>query len=236
MASASRESVLGVQEIHPSDHTEGRLTTGAADLREVRLRCEALPLDGAVDRGKRGRGERRLRRCIRELRRRLLAPPRIEVARIDEQSTGPLLGASFARERLAKDVYDAQLVGLNEGGSAKRIVRAVWAAAAGWPPGLLPLPIVAHLVITERATGATVLNRPVDSGEAGGILAYVRNRMAIEPPERFRVEMGNLYYVTQKGLWPRLKRYLEGDWLGPSPIRSARIYHRMKAGVGYCSA
>jgi hypothetical protein len=112
---------------------------------------------------------------------------------------GPVDTLEAMSDTMAKDVYDAQLVGLNEGGAAKRIVRAVWAAVAGWPPGLLPLPIVAHLVITERATGATVLNRPVDSGEAGGILAHVRDRMAIESPERFRGEMGNLYYVTQKG-------------------------------------
>lgn len=63
----------------------------------------------------------------------------------------------------------------------------------GRPPGLLPLPTVAHLVVTERATGRTVHRRPVDSGEAGGILAHVHERMASTSPEHFRSSLDDLY-------------------------------------------
>ncbi|KAE8764041.1 hypothetical protein [Georgenia thermotolerans] len=93
----------------------------------------------------------------------------------------------------AYDLYEARLVPLDGDGPVRRLARSVWAAAAAWPPGLLPLPTVAHLVVTERATGRTVHRRPVDSGEAGGILAYVHERMARESPERFRESLDDLY-------------------------------------------
>lgn len=93
----------------------------------------------------------------------------------------------------ARDLYEARLLPLDGDGPVRRLARSLWAAAASWPPGLLPLPAVARLVVTERATGRTVHRRPVDSGEAAGILAYVRERMARESPEHFRASLADLY-------------------------------------------
>jgi hypothetical protein len=101
-------------------------------------------------------------------------------------------------ETKAQGVYEAELVPLDEG-QVKRIARGLWAAVAGWPPGLIPLPTVAHLVISERATGRTIYRRPVDPGEAGGILTYVHERMATDTPEHFRATVGDLYYSPATG-------------------------------------
>ncbi|PFG38041.1 hypothetical protein ATJ97_0509 [Georgenia soli] len=94
----------------------------------------------------------------------------------------------------ARDAYRAELVPLDGEGRIGRIARGLWAAVASWPPGLLPLPAVAELVITERTTGRTVHRRRVDSGEASGALAYVHERMADETPEQFRKTVGDTYY------------------------------------------
>jgi hypothetical protein len=94
----------------------------------------------------------------------------------------------------AGDVYRAELVPLEGEGRIGRIARGLWAAVASWPPGLIPLPAVAELVITERRTGSPVHRRRVDSGEASGLLAYVRERMATEAPEQFRTTVGDSLY------------------------------------------
>lgn len=94
----------------------------------------------------------------------------------------------------ARDIYNAELLPLEDEGKIRHTARGLWAAVASWPPGLIPLPTVASLVITERTTGRTIHRRNVDSGEASGILAHVHERMANESPEHFRANVGNLYY------------------------------------------
>jgi len=86
----------------------------------------------------------------------------------------------------ASSHYTAALITPSRDSRTRRILRGLWLSARELAPGLVPAPVLAHLVITDTATGRQVVRRPVDADEAGGVLATVEAHLETDSPEHFR--------------------------------------------------
>jgi hypothetical protein len=86
----------------------------------------------------------------------------------------------------AKDYYTAALASLSGDSRPRAILRGFWLSARELAPGFIPPPTLAHLVITETATGRQIVRRPVNADEAGGLLATVQAELEQDTPEQFR--------------------------------------------------